>query len=174
MLCIGSCAPLLIQQHIHLSGFNHSWNVYKRGFGDTNSNYWIGNDMLSYLTTNDNYTLRFDLQSRSTGKWFYAEYSTFVVLSEAHNYKLQVAGYSGNAGYDSLHRSNGMVFSTNDRDNDQSEVDPNCAARYGGGFWYKSCFHCGVNTSKSAFYFRWLYLPGGWQLQKSRMWLQCK
>ena len=166
---------MLIQQHIHLSGFNRSWNEYKRGFGDTNSNYWIGNDMLSYLTTNDNYTLRFDLQQRSTGKWFYAEYSTFVVLPEAHNYKLQVAGYSGNAGYDSLKYHNGVMFSTYDRDNDQSEVDPpNCAASSGAGFWYIRCFQCGVNTSLNAHYFRWTYLPGGWQLQKSRMWLQCK
>jgi len=170
MLCIGSCAPLLIQQHIHLSGFKRSWNEYKHGFGNTKGNYWIGNDVISYLTTNDNYTLRFDLQSRSTGKWHYAEFSTFV----ARNYKLQVAGYSGNAGYGSLSLHNGMMFTTYDRDNDQWSSG-NCAAYFSGGFWYKSCQWCGVNTSRSAKYFRWGGLPGrDDRLQKSRMWLQCK
>jgi len=171
MLCIGSCAPLLIQQHIHLSGFKRSWNEYKRGFGNTNSNYWIGNDMLSYLTTNDNYTLRFDLQSRSTGNWYYAEYSTFVVLPEARNYKLQVAGYSGNAGY-GFGYHNGLMFSTYDRDNDKAGYK--CAAYFSGGFWYKSCYWCGVNNSASARDFLWVGLPGGKHLQASRMWLQCK
>ena len=166
---------MLIQQHIHLSGFNRSWDEYKHGFGNTEGNYWIGNNVLSWLTENGKYKLKFDLQQRNTGKWYYAEYSTFVVLPEAQNYKLQVAGYSGNAGYDSFKYHNGLMFSTYDRDNDQSEVDPpNCATSTGSGFWYKRCFHCGVNTSESAHYFYWYNLPGGWQLQTSRMWLQCK
>jgi len=175
MLCIGSCAPLLIQQHIHLSGFNRSWNEYKYGFGDTKGNYWIGNDVISYLmTTNDNYTLRFDLQSRKNGKWYYAEYSTFVVLPEAHNYKLQVAGYSGNAGDDAMYVHNGQMFSTYDRNNDAAGPEHNCAADYGGGFWYNYCYDCGVNSSRKAINFNWWGLPGGRALQKSRMWLQCK
>ena len=164
---------MLIQQHIHLSGFNHSWYNYKRGFGDTNSNYWIGNDMISYLTTTYDYTLKFDLQQRSTGKWVYAEYSTFVVLPEAYNYKLQVSGFSGTAGYDSVYVHNGQMFSTYDRDNDPSKKY-NCAEYYGGGFWFKGCSWCGVNNSRSAKLFYWYHLPGGEQLQASRMWLQCK
>jgi len=173
MLCIGSCAPLLIQQHIHLSGFKRSWNEYKRGFGDTNSNYWIGNDMLSYLTTNDNYTLRFDLQLRNTGNWYYAEYSTFVVLPEAHNYKLQVSGYSGNIGFDAFNMyHNGQMFSTYDRDNDKWPA-VNCAVFFGGGFWYKASTNCGVNATKK-YFFQWFRQRGGKELQKSRMWLQCK
>jgi len=130
--------------------------------------------VLTWLTANGKYKLKFDLQQRNTGKWFYAEYSTFVVLPEAQNFKLQVAGYSGNAGKDSFKYHNGKMFSTYDRDNDQDSGKGNCAAFYGGGFWYKSCFSCGVNTSRSAKYFNWGGLPGGKQLQKSRMWLQCK
>ena len=49
--------------------------------------------MISRLTANGKYKLRFDLQSRRTGNWHYAEYSTLRVLPEAHNYKLQVAGF---------------------------------------------------------------------------------
>ena len=160
---------MLIQQRYHISGFKRSWNEYKHGFGDTEGDYWIGNDMLRWLTANNYYKLKFDLQSRSTGNWYYAEYSTFVVLPEAQNYKLQVAGYSGNASYDSMYISNGMMFSTYDRDNDRNPY--NCAAHFGGGFWYKTCDNCGVNNVRS---FIWAGLPGGRQLQKSRMWLQCK
>ena len=130
--------------------------------------------MLTWLTANGKYKLKFDLQQRNTGKWFYAEYSTFVVLPEAQNFKLQVAGYSGNAGKDSFKYHNNMMFTTYDRDNDQDSGNGNCAAFWGAGFWYKNCFSCGVNTSRSAEYFHWAGLPGGKQLQKSRMWLQCK
>ena len=53
----------------------------------------------SQLTAN-NRKLRFDPQQRDTGNWYYAEYSTFRVLSEADNYTLQVDGFAGNASYD--------------------------------------------------------------------------
>ena len=113
----------------------------------------------------------------NAGKWYYAEYSTFVVLPEAHNYKLRMSGYSGNAGRDSFGVHIGQVFSTYDRDNERWPA-VNCAADFGGGFWHKSCYWCGVNSSRNADYFgnyfHWRDLPGDWQLQKSRMWLLCK
>ena len=99
---------------------------------------------------------------------YYAEYSTFRVLSEAYNYTLQVGGFSGNAGRDALGYHNGRQFSTFDRDNDRSSG--NCAAWFG-GFWWGSCGECGVN---GAGHFDWHGLPGGDDLQLSRMWLQCK
>jgi len=123
--------------------------------------------VLTWLTGNGKYKLKFDLQSHSTGKWYYAEYSTFVVLPEAQNYKLQVAGYSGNAGGNALRYHNGQMFTTYDRDNDKHAS--NCAVIYGGGFWHNHCFDCGVNTS-----LRWGGLPGGNDLLTSCMWLQCK
>jgi len=77
--CVDSCTPILIQQHIIASSisFNRSWDEYKHGFGDTGGNYWIGNNVLTWLTAKGKYKLRFDLQQRYTGKWYYAEYSTF-------------------------------------------------------------------------------------------------
>jgi len=62
----------------------------------------MGNDMISRLSINGKYKLKFDLESRKNGKWYYAEYKAFVVLSEHYNYKLLVSGYSGNAGGDSF------------------------------------------------------------------------
>jgi len=146
-----------------------SWAEYKVGFNDSRGNYWLGNDLLSQLTFSGRYKLRFDLQSRNTSKWYYAEYSTFIVLSESYNYRLEVAGYSGNAGLDSFNYSNGAMFSTFDRDNDQTS--DNCASIKGGGWWYKNCQQCCVNCYNI---FYWFLLPGGDKLQSSRTWLLCK
>jgi len=117
------------------------------------------------------YKLRFDLQSLSnTSNWYYAEYSTFTVLPESDNYRLNVSGYSGNAGRDSFSIQNDMMFTTADRDNDLGP-SVNCAVWHGGGFWYKYCCHCCVNGN---YFVEWSGLPGGSYLQSSRMWLQCK
>jgi len=170
---------LLIQQNVDGSNFfNRSWAEFKVGFGEPSGNYWLGNELLSQLTANNRYKLKFDLQSRSNSNWYYAEYSTFRVLTEADNYKLQVAGYSGNAGYDAFGSSehNGMMFTTYDRDNDRASASINCAASRGGGFWYHSCDSAQVNLPRvgGSETFSWSGLPGGSGLQSSRMWLQCK
>jgi len=168
---------LLIQQNVDGSDFfNRSWAEFRVGFGDPSDNYWLGNELLSQLTKNNGYKLKFDLQSRSnTSNWYHAEYSTFRVLNEADNYRLQVAGYSGNAGNDAFGYHNGRMFSTYDRDNDRWSRE-NCAARSGGGFWYNGCYRCGVNAVRNndGWDFYWADLPGGPALQSSRMWLQCK
>ena len=153
---------------------NRSWAEYKVGFGDPSGNYWLGNDLLSQLTANYRYKLRFDLQQHYTGNWFYAEYSTFRVLSEADNYTLLVGGFSGNASYDALGLwHSGRQFSTFDRDNDLNPYR-NCAVGSGGGFWWWSCGGCRVNGARSPGHFYWSRLPGPDDLQLSRMWLQCK
>jgi len=171
---VANCVPLLIQQNINGSDFfNRSWAEFKVGFNDSIGNYWLGNELLSQLTLNHRYKLKFDLQSWSnTSNWYHAEYSTFRVLSEAYNYQLKVAGYSGNAGRNSLSWHNGMMFTTYDRDNDL--WSGNCAVLISGGFWYRDCALCHVNAARSSGSFYWDGLPGGWHLQSTRMWLQCK
>ena len=73
---------MLIQQNVDGSNFfNRSWAEFRVGFGDPSGNYWLGNELLSQLTANNTYKLRFDLQSRNTSNWYYAEYSTFIVLT---------------------------------------------------------------------------------------------
>ena len=168
------CTALLIQQNDGSGSLNRPWVEYKVGFGDPSGNYWLGNDLLSQLTANNRYKLRFDLQSRDTGNWYYAEYSRFIVLSEAYNYELQVAGFSGNASFDALRLHNGAQFTTIDRDNDRYSRG-NCAVWSRGGFWWRvGCGECGVNGASSTSSFYWYDLPGGRDLQQSRMWLQCK
>ena len=57
------------------------------------------------------------------------------VEGEDQEYKLQVGGYTGDAG-DSMGDSsnNGKKFSTQDRENDITEI--NCAQYYKGGWWW--------------------------------------
>jgi len=179
VLYIANCVPLLIQQNINGSNFfNRSWAEFKVGFNDSFGNYWLGNELLSQLTANNRYKLRFDLQSRSnTSNWYQAEYSTFRVLTEADNYTLQVAVYSGNAGWDAFSYSDGMMFTTYDRDNDLNtgRQSTNCVAYTGGGFWYNNCTWIAVNAARSSPWgFYWYDLPEDRRLQSARMWLQCK
>ena len=172
-----NCIPLLVQQNINGSNvFNRSWAEYKVGFNDTRGNVWLGNDLLHQLTASGRYKLRFDLQA-TNGSWYYAEYSSFVVSSEASNYRMHVSGYSGNtrdAGDDGFMYSDGMMFTTYDRDNDL--CSSNCAASRGGGFWYKRYARAAVNGGRGrGGYFAWYaYGYGRWiDLQTSRMWLTC-
>ena len=179
-MCLERCIPLLIQQNVGGSTpfFNRSWEEFKVGFNDSRGNYWLGNELLHQLTVTNRYKLRVDLQSSANLNWYYAEYSTFLVLSEQTNYTLHVSGYSGNAGYDALSYSTGMKFTTYDRDNDPwtgSDYNNNCAVSESGGFWYKECAYCRVNGVRGVpGDFFWHLLPGGNLLQSSRMWLTCR
>jgi len=173
------CIPLLIQQNINGSSFfNRSWAEYKAGFNDTAGNYWIGNDRLSQLTLSGRYKLRFELQLHNLS-WYWPEYSTFVVSDESHNYTLQVSGYSGLSRGDALAYNNGAMFTTYDRDNDPWTGGPaynnNCAVYNGGGFWYKGCSLCNVNTVRGCGSdFEWnAGSAGALKLLTSRMWLTC-
>jgi len=118
---------------------------------------------------NGRYKLRFELQLRNLS-WYWAEYSSFIVLSEAHNYRMRVSGYSGNVG-DALRYHNNRMFTTYDRDNDPRTG--NCASLVGGGFWYSSCSHCRVNGAGDNFQWYQATINKWHDLQTSHMWLTC-
>ncbi|GBL97298.1 Protein scabrous [Araneus ventricosus] len=123
--------------------FNRNWDHYKNGFGDVSSgDFWLGNEILHQLTTDDDYTLRIDLWD-SEGKYKYVEYNTFEVLAEKDNYRLVLAGYHGNAS-DAMSYHNGMAFSTPDRDHDAS-LATHCAEFYHSGWWYNHCQYVNIN-----------------------------
>jgi len=176
LLCVDRCIPLLIQQNVNSREherdfFNRSWSEFKAGFNDSRGNYWLGLELLHRLTLSGRYKLKFELQSRLNLNWYYAEYRTFIVLGETLEYLVHMGGYSGNAGQDSFRLQNGMMFSTFDRDNDQSMK--NCARLNYSGFWLKSCSSA-VNVNAVSHGFQWYGLPGGSALNTARMWLQCQ
>jgi len=127
--------------------------------------------MLHQLTKDGLYKARFDLQQLSSGTWYWAEYSKFIVDSEATKYQLTIGGYSGEAG-DALTTHSGMKFTTLDSDNDVAGT--NCAVERGGGFWWKKCGPAHITASQDGDKsFEWKRLLGSKDLQTSRGWLMC-
>ncbi|KAK7141481.1 hypothetical protein R3I93_015582 [Phoxinus phoxinus] len=143
--------------------FDRDWNDYKTGFGDmksANGEFWLGNDNLHYLTSQDDYTLRINLEDFE-GSHRFAVYRKFKLDNEQNHYQLQFGVYTGNAG-DALSGSyhpevqwwashQGMKFSTRDRDNDR--YDRNCAQEDKGGWWFNRCHSANLN----GFYYRGPY-----------------
>uniref|UniRef100_A0A8W8JR31 Fibrinogen C-terminal domain-containing protein n=1 Tax=Magallana gigas TaxID=29159 RepID=A0A8W8JR31_MAGGI len=132
----------VIQRRVNGSvDFNNNWTEYKNGFGFADHGYWIGNDMLHRLTSQKPQELRVDME-RFNGEKAYAVYSRFAVGDETSKYKLEVNGYSGNAG-DSLNVHNNMKFSTPDEDNDNSRGS--CASEFKSGWWFDKCYLANPN-----------------------------
>ena len=74
--------------------FYRYWNDYKHGFGDLESEFWLGLDKIHRLTSDNNSMLRVDLEDFE-GNTAYAEYNMFGVMSEKDKYKLILGSYSG-------------------------------------------------------------------------------
>ncbi|KAJ8034033.1 Ryncolin-4 [Holothuria leucospilota] len=76
--------------------FARNWEDYKNGFGFLSSEFWIGNDKLSYLTNQAMYELRIDMMM-SNGSSFYVKYKSFRISDELSQYTLVNAGeFMGN------------------------------------------------------------------------------
>ena len=97
------------------------------------------------------------------GNSYYAEYSQFAVGDDSTNYRMNVSGYSGDAG-DQLSYHSGQMFSTYDHDHDKWGGG-NCAVLNRGGWWYNSCHKVNLNGE---------YLTGGVSNGKSIAWLNAK
>ncbi|CAC5383138.1 Fibrinogen-like protein A,Ryncolin-4,Angiopoietin-related protein 7,Angiopoietin-related protein 1,Ficolin-3,Ficolin-1-B,Techylectin-5A,Ficolin-2,Ryncolin-1,Tenascin-R,Fibrinogen-like protein 1,Angiopoietin-1,Tenascin-X,Fibrinogen C domain-containing protein 1-A,Tenascin-N,Ryncolin-3,Tenascin,Fibroleukin,Fibrinogen C domain-containing protein 1,Ryncolin-2,Angiopoietin-related protein 6,Techylectin-5B,Angiopoietin-related protein 2,Angiopoietin-2,Microfibril-associated glycoprotein 4,Fibrinogen alpha chain len=121
--------------------FYRGWRDYEIGFGNLDSEFWLGNYFTNVLTTSGNYKLYIHLED-CEGNSRYAEYSEFSVGNASTKYTLNISGYSGDAG-DSLKYHNGMMFSTKDRDNDM--YLSSCAYNCKGAWWYKFCHAANLN-----------------------------
>ncbi|XP_012884848.1 PREDICTED: ficolin-1-like isoform X1 [Dipodomys ordii] len=122
--------------------FFRNWESYKRGFGNQNTEFWLGNDYLHLLTSRGNQELRIDLQGFQ-GEAVYAKYSQFQILGEEEKYKLLLGDFLGGTAGDSLMNHKDMPFTTQDQDNDMHSE--NCAALFRGGWWYNNCHHSNLN-----------------------------
>ncbi|XP_071797552.1 ficolin-2-like [Asterias amurensis] len=114
--------------------FYRTWAEYKSGFGDLSGEFWLGNDNLMTLTSDDSHgpwKLRVDLYDNN--ETAFAKYEDFKIVGE--NYTLEFGAYdvSSTAG-NSLNSNNGMPFSTKDNDNDK--WNGNMAARHEGAWWF--------------------------------------
>ena len=121
--------------------FFKNWVDYKHGFGNVDKEFWLGNDKIHRLTKRRSMMIRFDLEDVN-GIKVYAEYKMFYIDGEDANYKAHVGTYSGTAG-DSFSFTNGMQFTTKDRDNDI--YHRNCASLFHGAWWYSNCHASNLN-----------------------------
>lgn len=139
---------LVVQKRFDGSeNFERDWLAYENGFGEMNSEFWLGLKKLHQLTDQDRYELRVDLEDWE-GNTRFAKYRNFHIEGSDENYRLMISGYSGNAGdaftIDGVNL-NGMAFTTADRDNDKHS-SKNCAVDYPGGWWFKNCFRVHLNA----------------------------
>ena len=133
----------VVQRRIDPSvNFNRNWGDYKKGFGNLQSNFWLGNDKIHLLTTSLKVSLRVNLRAFDGSK-AHALYKQFSVGDENSQYVLRVSSYIGGVG-DSFTRQNGMKFSTKDSDNDLY-FQGSCALRMSGAWWYSSCSGTNLN-----------------------------
>ena len=61
--------------------FYRDWASYKKGFGNLNGEFWLGNDHLHRLTAAYNVRMRVDLEDFDNDTR-YAEYTTFKVADD--------------------------------------------------------------------------------------------
>ncbi|XP_071153205.1 angiopoietin-related protein 6-like [Mytilus edulis] len=124
--------------------FDRVWSHYENGFGDPNTEYWIGNEALYHLTLSGGNELLILMQTWD-GVWKHAYYIGFCIGHKNDNYRLHLSEYSGSAG-DSLlsFGQAGQQFSTQDVDNDPwgPRFNP---TYHKGGFWFKNCCRADLN-----------------------------
>ena len=137
--------------------FRRDWYSYKNGFGDLSGNGWLGLEKIHRLTKYSSAELLISLRDRNN-KWFFPQYKSFQVGSEATKYQLYIGNFTGDGG-DSLSYSHNARFSTYDRDYDTNSG--NCASSYCGGWWYYNCAQAKLTgdpystTSTSYNYAKW-------------------
>ena len=124
--------------------FNRNWTDYKNGFGDLDTNHWLGLDKIHDIVSKPSTTfeLYVDLESfhpRPSESRRFARYQSFSVVDETNKYELTIGTLdSSSSAGDSLTYHNGGKFSTPDQDNDSS-LRSHCAQDFKAGWWFRSC-----------------------------------
>ena len=77
--------------------FYRGWSDYENGFGNINSEHWLGNEKISRISAQGEYELRIELADFE-GNVRYAKYDNFGLGNADTNYTLILGTYSGNAG----------------------------------------------------------------------------
>ena len=124
--------------------FDKKWVEYKKGFGNVEYDFWLGNEFLHNVTKlyNSHISKAVELYvivADEDGGSYYAMYKNFAILSENTSYTLHVSQYFNGTMSDALTYHNNMKFSAKDKDNDNRPG--NCIEEFHGfGWWYNSCY----------------------------------
>ncbi|XP_034057638.1 angiopoietin-2a [Gymnodraco acuticeps] len=155
--------------------FHRTWQEYKKGFGEPSGEFWLGNEFVSRMTTQQSYKLRIQL-SDWEGNSEFSQYDQFSLDSEAQNYRIHLKGFSGTAGKISSIGQPGSDFSTKDADNDKCVCK--CSQLTTGGWWFDACGPSNLNgmyyqqgqNSNRFNGIKWYYWKGsGYSLKSTAM-----
>ena len=120
--------------------FARSWDDYENGFGDLNTEFWLGLRNIHCLTTRDDVDLMIDLR-QADGNGMTWIYHNFKIDGSNQKYRLHIGEAEGPPnGNDAMTPHNGTFFSTYDNDNDIHST-LNCADNHKGGWWFAGCFN---------------------------------
>ncbi|XP_064379571.1 fibrinogen-like protein 1-like protein [Dromaius novaehollandiae] len=125
-----------------------SWSTYKYGFGDVQSDYWLGTEYIYQIAKQKVYQVKFVIQDATNATKF-ADYNLFSLEDVSQGYRLRLGTYTGTAGDAMTSTSSSTVhdnmkFSAKDQDQDTSTG--NCASSSGGGWWYSACYSVRLNV----------------------------
>lgn len=99
--------------------FNRKWNIYKRGFGDLDGEFFLGLEKIHALTAEKSQELLVVVKNFA-GVVYQQTYEKFAIGDESESYMLNTLGASNATAKDMLRRHHGMLFSTRNRDNDRA------------------------------------------------------
>ncbi|XP_028392974.1 uncharacterized protein LOC114517441 isoform X2 [Dendronephthya gigantea] len=128
----------VLQRRYSDGGLNmtQSWNMYRDGYGNVSTEFWIGNKYLSELTNHTAYEIMFLFKSTIGSTLKKTKCDAFKILPEEENYRLQLGTCEG-PDTEVLRYSNGTEFSTWDKDNGLGLLS--CTSRKMTGWWFGNC-----------------------------------
>ncbi|GFR77027.1 tenascin [Elysia marginata] len=127
--------------------FKRPYEDYGEGFGLPPDDFWLGNELLHKLTSENLYELRIDMWSSEGNPPLYAEYSNFSIESRRWGYRLNLGSYSGTVGEVStdygLSYNHKHPFTTYDFR--RSPIQTSCSHLSTDGWWHDVCNEVNLN-----------------------------
>ena len=137
---------LSVVTHVNVN-FYRPWDHYENGFGNLNTEFWLGLRNIHCLTTRNDVDLMIDLRENN-GNGMTWIYHKFKVNGSDDKYRLEIGEAEGPpGGYDGMAFHNGKQFSTYNSDND-GHANHQCARSRQGGWWYGyDCYPRGAHLT---------------------------
>ncbi|XP_051861686.1 fibrinogen-like protein 1 [Drosophila albomicans] len=136
---------IVIQQRVGGNeSFNRDWATYRKGFGEMDSDFFLGLEKIHRITSLQRFELYIHLVALN-GSTYNARYDDFKISDEDSGFKLSLGKFSGTIVEDAMRDGEDEKFTTFDRDNDE-DLSTNCANYFNSGWWYHNCYNCNLNA----------------------------
>ena len=126
--------------------FVRNWADYEKGFGDLDSEFWIGLETIYELTKQGPMQMQVSVWNESNNAAITWNYLNFQVSGPDQYYALSniARSGSGDGSYGAFYSGSSSIrFSTYDRDYDS--YGDSCAYVSQGGWWYYNCGYANPN-----------------------------